>query len=204
MLRLPSASASLSFERNGHVTLRSVLPPSAIEDILPSIDSAYQRQAIDVYRQKLRVLIGEEEVQHLEASGGKQTLSRLKAKLNELPTDAIPFLQAFNLWRTCGEVAALASSPALAGTAANLLGVPRVRLYQDSLFVKRPGDGPTHWHSDLAMSPLDTNDFVTAWVPLQPVPPEEEGGSGLVFADRSHKDVALHFWQYFVHGGFEK
>lgn len=44
--------------------------------------------------------------------------------------------------------------------AAQLLGVPRVRLYQDSIFTKRSGDGPTLWHSDLNMAPFDTNDFV--------------------------------------------
>ena len=33
--------------------------------------------------------------------------------------------------------------------------------------MKRQGDGPTHWHSDLGMAPLDTNDFVTMWLPLQ-------------------------------------
>jgi hypothetical protein len=60
--------------------------------------------------------------------------------------------------------------------------------------VKRPLDGPTHWHSDLAMAPLDTNAFVTAWLPLQPVPAEKDGGSALIFATGSHRDVALHFW----------
>ena len=69
-----------------------------------------------------------------------------------------------------------------------------MRLYQDSLFLKRPGDGPTHWHSDLTMAPLDTNAFVTCWLPLQTVPREADGGSALVFASGSHRDVALHYW----------
>lgn len=49
--------------------------------------------------------------------------------------------------------------------AAQLLSVPRVRLYQDSTFMKRSGDGPTLWHSDLNMAPFDTNDVVSsrAW-----------------------------------------
>lgn len=32
------------------------------------------------------------------------------------------------------------------------------------------------------------------WIPLQPVPAAEEGGTGLVYADRSHRDMALKFW----------
>lgn len=67
------------------------------------------------------------------------------------------------------------------------LGTKSVRLYQDALFVKRSGDGPTRWHSDLNMAPFDTNDFVTCWIPLQKVPGQAEGGSGLSFASGSHR-----------------
>ena len=40
---------------------------------------------------------------------------------------------------------------------------------QSTVFLKRPGDGPTHWHSDLNMVPIDTNQFVTIWIPLRPI-----------------------------------
>ena len=53
--------------------------------------------------------------------------------------------------------------------------------------MKRVGDGETHWHADLAMAPLDTNALVTCWIPLQPVPAEASGGSGLVFAGGPHR-----------------
>ena len=33
--------------------------------------------------------------------------------------------------------------------------------------LQKPGFHVTNWHSDLRMTPLDTNDFVTAWVPLR-------------------------------------
>jgi len=71
--------------------------------------------------------------------------------------------------RECPAVAALVRNPRLAATAAALLGAPRLRLYQDCAFVKRPGFGATNWHSDLRMAPLDTNAFVTAWIPLRPI-----------------------------------
>jgi hypothetical protein len=41
------------------------------------------------------------------------------------------------------------------------------------------------------MAPFDSNDFLTIWIPLKPVPPQEEGGSGLTFASGSHRDFAL-------------
>lgn len=69
-----------------------------------------------------------------------------------------------------------------------------MRLYQTCGFVKEPGHGQTNWHSDLRMAPFDTNDFVTAWVPLR----DMGGGpddSGLLFAARSHRDFALPFWR---------
>ena len=69
-----------------------------------------------------------------------------------------------------------------------------MRLYQDSMFLKRPNDGATRWHSDLHMAPFDTNAMVTAWIPLDPVPAQDEGGTGLTFASGSHRDFALAFW----------
>jgi hypothetical protein len=65
------------------------------------------------------------------------------------------------------QVAQLVKSPRVAAVAAALLGVERVRLYQDCAFLKNPEDGPTNWHSDLNMVPLDTNHFVTLWLPFR-------------------------------------
>ena len=189
---------SLSFERAGHCAIRNIVPPTVVQQNLPAIDNAYAAQSLQVHRQKLRVLVGEDALaaaeREADAKDERSLVDALRHTLDSLPQGSAPFLQGFNLWRQSAEVAALACHPAIAGAAASLLGATRVRLYQDSLFVKRPGDGPTHWHSDLAMAPLDTNDFVTCWLPLQAVPAEVDGGSGLVFADGSHRDVALHYW----------
>ncbi len=61
------------------------------------------------------------------------------------------------------------TSRRLGAVAAQLLGEKRVRLYQDCVFLKEPGFTPTNWHSDLPLSPLDTNSFLTAWIPLRPL-----------------------------------
>ena len=157
----PTVHDALTFERAGHCTLRGLVPPAQIP--LHAIDAAYNSQQVAVHRQKLRVLIGEEAVTAAErdAADERALLKILRKQLSQLPAGSAPFLQAFNLWRTSADVAALASSPILTSAAASLLGCSRLRLYQDSLFVKRPDDGPTHWHSDLAMAPLDTNDLIT-------------------------------------------
>ena len=189
---------ALSFERTGHCAVQGLVPPTLVQQSIPAIDTAYTSQELSVHRQKLRVLIGAEGLATIEREAGvrdeRKMLAHLQHRLDELPEGSAPFLQGFNLWRHSADVAALACHPAIVSTAASLLGATRLRLYQDSLFVKRPGDGCTHWHSDLAMSPLDTNEFITVWLPLQPVPAEADGGSGLVFADGSHRDVALHYW----------
>lgn len=43
------------------------------------------------------------------------------------------------------------------------------------------------------MTPLDTNAYVTAWIPLRPVAGDERD-SGMAFAAGSHRDFALPFW----------
>lgn len=55
----------------------------------------------------------------------------------------------------------------------------QVRLYQDCLFVKMPGFGVTNWHSDLNMVPIDTNSFLTVWIPLRTL---DKNDSSLHFA----------------------
>jgi hypothetical protein len=51
------------------------------------------------------------------------------------------------------------------------------------------------------MAPFHTNEAVTMWLPLTPIPPEEEGGTGLLFASGSHRDFALSFWEDARGGG---
>ena len=65
-------------------------------------------------------------------------LRRLLGKQQQHADDdiALPFLQYFNTWRTVPQVESLARH-VLAPWASQLLDVPSVRLYQDSVFWKR-------------------------------------------------------------------
>jgi len=72
-----------------------------------------------------------------------------------------------------------------AQTAADLLGVDKVRLYHDQALFKEPGGGHTPWHQDQFYWPLDTKKMITMWMPLVEI--DEE--MGLVrFAAGSHHD----------------
>jgi hypothetical protein len=83
-------------------------------------------------------------------------------------------------------------SKRFAKIAAELMGCERARIYQSCIFVKEPGMAETNWHSDLNMVPLDTNDFVTLWIPLRSL---EEDDAALHFANRSHRDFSLPYWR---------
>lgn len=156
----------LDFERCGHLCTRQLFTRSEIE--------SYRRQLIAVAETNADV-------------------AREHARKMNLD-DSAPFLQTFNPHRSHEIAMRLASSQRLGFIAAQLLGVELLRVYQTCLFWKRPGDAPTNWHSDLRTSPLDTNHFVTAWIPLADVPDAEDGGTALLYADGSHRDLAMAVW----------
>merc|ERR1712008_192532 len=106
-------------------------------------------------------------------------------------TGKVKFFQYFNLHRRSAYLRRAALYPRLGFWAAKLLGAPRVRLYQDALFMKHPWHGATRWHSDLGLAPFDTNAFITIWLALTPVP--AKGGSALRFARGSHRDYTLQY-----------
>lgn len=72
------------------------------------------------------------------------------------------------------------------------MDISSVRLYQDSLFLKRKVDGKTPWHIDARMCPFDTQHMITFWIPLQNIP--SDGGTALIFVNKSHSDMALPYW----------
>ena len=44
------------------------------------------------------------------------------------------------------------------------------------------------------MSPFDTSNMINFWIPLQHIPHVKDGGTGLLFVDGSHSDMALPYW----------
>ena len=110
--------------------------------------------------------------------------NNVTAPLEERDTYQKAFLQVTNLWRTDPIAREFVFGKRLAGIAAQLLGVERVRLYHDQALYKEPGGGITPWHCDQFYWPLDSDRTITAWVPLQATPLEM---GPLAFAAGSHR-----------------
>lgn len=187
--RTISTETQLQYARNGHAVLRSMI---SIEDIhsLRSklIDYANQKE-IEAWKQKVMVKLGSNAAQQC------QTISDCQNILLKHEKDMIlPFLQHFNIWRDDAAIHTFIVSSSLAQAAKTLMDVKQVKLYQDSLFIKRQEDGPTPWHSDARMAPFDTSHMITFWIPLSYIPTPENGGTALYFVDKSHSDFALPFW----------
>ena len=64
------------------------------------------------------------------------------------------------------------------------MGVSGVRMYHDQALYKESGGGFTPWHADQYYWPLDTDNTVTVWVPLQSTPLEM---GPLQFSAGSHR-----------------
>ena len=105
--------------------------------------------------------------------------------LAERDTYGKAFLQIMNLWVRDDAVRKFTTARRFAGIAAQLLGVPGVRLYHDQALFKEPGGGPTPWHQDQYYWPLDTDKTITMWMPMVDVPAEV---GSMTFASGSHKN----------------
>ena len=44
------------------------------------------------------------------------------------------------------------------------------------------------------MMPFDTSNVITFWIPLHSIPSIDDGGTGLLFINKSHSDFSLPYW----------
>jgi ectoine hydroxylase-related dioxygenase (phytanoyl-CoA dioxygenase family) len=129
-------------------------------------------------------------------------LTRGAVPLAQRSTYGKAFLQVCNLWPQSSIVREFSFNRRLARIAAELMGCSGVRMYHDQALYKEPGGGITPWHADQYYWPLDTDNTVTAWIPLQATPMElgplffcaqsqnYEGGRGLEISDQSEQTLA--------------
>ena len=111
-----------------------------------------------------------------------------KRKMEERDTYGKAFLQIMNLWEVDESVKSFTLAKRFAKVAADLLGVPAVRIYHDQALYKESGGGLTPWHQDQYYWPLDTTQTVTMWMPLVDVTVDM---GMLTFASGSHKEGAV-------------
>jgi ectoine hydroxylase-related dioxygenase (phytanoyl-CoA dioxygenase family) len=143
-----------AYERDGFVTIHGV----------------FDRDLLTYYRE------------HISAEVLRR--NRVAAPLEQRDTYHKAFLQVTNLWRSSEAAREFVFAKRLASIAAQLLRVPRVRLYHDQALYKEPGGGITPWHADQFYWPLSSDKTITAWVPLQETPLEM---GPLAFAAGSHR-----------------
>lgn len=131
---------------------------------------------------------------HTEIDPSRTPEEWIKECASKHPDARLPYFQYLNLHEYHPYVHQIAHAKKLGRTAAVLLGVESVRLYQTGLFVKDPTgrNTPTFWHQDLNMIPVDTNNYVTIWCPLRRLDGARD--SVLMFASQSHRDFAMKHW----------
>lgn len=98
--------------------------------------------------------------------------NRNSEPMEERDTYKRAFIQITNLWRLSEKARAFVFNTVLARKAAELLNVDSVRLYHDQALFKEAGGGHTPWHRDQFYWPMDTENTITAWIPLVDVPKE--------------------------------
>jgi ectoine hydroxylase-related dioxygenase (phytanoyl-CoA dioxygenase family) len=77
------------------------------------------------------------------------------------------FVQCMNLWEDRVDVRALTFHPRLGRAAAELLGVPAVRIWHDQALYKEAGGRATDAHQDHPYWPIRETASVTAWIPFE-------------------------------------
>ena len=94
------------------------------------------------------------------------------------------FIQCQNLWEDFPELRKLVFDQRIAGTAAKLLGVKKIRIWHDQALIKEKGGRETDIHHDQAYWPIKETNTITAWIPFVSVT-ETNGQIG--FFPGSHK-----------------
>jgi hypothetical protein len=130
----------ITFMTKGHLFKKSLIPIHLLNTVMPEIQVYIDDNILNALKHKVEVTLGVEDTSVLSVEDCQRMLA-------EVDTSYIPFLQLFNIWKHLSSAKSIALHSQLGKVAAHLLGVDSVRLYQDSLFVKRSGDGATLWHT---------------------------------------------------------
>lgn len=141
---------------------------------LPSLDDfkTIPQDNIDEFQEKghtlVKGILSEEEIAAYRPVivGAADRYNTEKRALKDRDTYGKAFLQIMNLWQSDEDTRKFVLAKRMAKIAADLMGVPNVRIYHDQALFKEPGGGPTPWQQDQYYWPIDTFNTVTMWMPL--------------------------------------
>jgi hypothetical protein len=114
-------------------------------------------------------LLPDDEVTHFERAVTAAVRGRsagVTKPLEERSRYQQSFTQCMNLWEDHLDVRALTFHPRIGQAAAELLEVPKVRLWHDQALYKEANGRPTDAHQDHPYWPIKETASVTAWIPL--------------------------------------
>lgn len=114
-------------------------------------------------------LLSDEELAHFGVQVRKAVAARKQFDDRQLAEKSLyeqSFLQCINLWEDFEEVRPLTFHPRIGQAAAELLGVPAVRLFHDQALFKEAGGRETDAHQDLPYWPIAETETITAWIPF--------------------------------------
>jgi ectoine hydroxylase-related dioxygenase (phytanoyl-CoA dioxygenase family) len=135
-----------------------------------------REEQIEFYQQnryiKLKEILNSETVSYFNSVISKKVseINSVNTQLAERDTYGKAFLQLFNLWREDPDIKELVFSKRIAKVASDLMRTDGVRIYHDQALFKEAGGGITPWHADQYYWPLETENTITAWIPLQETP----------------------------------
>ncbi|MEM6847803.1 MAG: phytanoyl-CoA dioxygenase family protein [Pseudomonadota bacterium] len=170
---------SLADNQDGEVTLQDLPPTPAIAEpddatLMAELAEPYPLTDDDVAFFQANAFI---KLKNVLSPGAAVRLRRelvrmLKAEFDSDLDGAISerFLSMDMMWTTDPIIRAYVLSPRISKICADLLKVPRLRLYHDNILSKEPACGRTPWHFDDHHFPLASHDVVTAWIPAQAIP----------------------------------
>lgn len=106
------------------------------------------------------------------------------------------FLLDTSVWRRVPELAQFALGEKLAGISAQLLDAPRIRFYDDQMFVKEAGAvDRAAFHQDLPYLHLDGERGCVFWIPLNSV---KAGGGRVGYVPGSHRWQKMFKANFFI------
>ena len=184
-LRPVSAEEIATFERDGVVCLRAVLPRAWTLRMEAPVEAALRMKETTADLTEMGRAI---------AAGGGETLA--DPAVAAPPEKRGRFRSGVDHWRHLPEFRAFACDSPLPAIAAALLRSRKVNLYEDSVLVKEPGTAePTAFHQDLGYFHVEGEQICTFWVPLDPVTVEN---GAVVYVRGSHRDGRVYQPNLFV------